>query len=176
MITVLPNGTIKVNISKEMIEIAQLHAEEVKEKKKVDPHSIRKGGGTVAGSLGELIVGLVYKDWDWNNSYDYDFTCNGISIDVKTKDRTIRPQLSFDASVSAYNTKQNCDLYMFVSITRDKETNQYIHGYIMGAIPKVDYFEKSKFWREGEIDTSNDWRASCDCYNIQYKELEHIPV
>jgi hypothetical protein len=81
------------------------------------------------------------------------------------------PRLSYEASVANYNIKQKADYYVFVSLYRIKETNDYCRGYIIGIIPKNDYKTRANFLNVGDIDPSNGWKVSAACYNLPYKEL-----
>lgn len=167
----LDNGVIEVDISDDMLEEAITHSEDVFKIKKYAGDSIRKGEGTFYGSLGEIIVrdtlGLEHA-----NTFDYDLLLDDIKIEVKTKDRTVPPKLDYEASITRFNPNQDCDGYIFVSLlSRD---NIPVKGYIMGYISKEDYFSKCRALKKGDFDPRNNWRAKCDCYNIEYSKIERI--
>lgn len=168
------NEFIEVDITSEMIDIAKNHCYEVAEKKQYDKHSIRRGSGTLVGSLGEVIVHSVFPEWEWSNTFDYDFLLEGYKIDIKSKDRTVPPKPHYEASISNYNPNQDCDFYIFISILRNKNTNCYNKGYIIGGYSKANYYEDCRFIKKGEIDPDNGWKAKCDCYNMPYSMLNSL--
>jgi len=169
------NGIIEVDITPEMITQANVHSEEVASIKSNDRHSLRKGEGTLIGSIGELAIKQVYPYWNHSNTFDYDFEYDGIKIDIKTKDRTVPPRLNYEASISNYNITQKCDVYMFVSVLRNKSKNNLFEkAYIMGLYMKEDYMRDATFLKKGSIDPSNNWKVGCDCYNLEYSRLETI--
>lgn len=82
-------------------------------------NSIMRGAGNFAGFLGEFLVhGLL--GGDIINTVNYDIIlADGLKIDVKTKQTTVEPKLNYDCSISAYNTKQQCDAYVFARVKKD---------------------------------------------------------
>ena len=160
-------GFIEVEITSEMVERATVKAQEMGELR----NSIRQGKGNLAGFLGEEVVMAAWVGSESDNTYQHDITFEGTTFEVKTKDRTVAPRLSYEASVANYNTHQKADYYVFVSLYRVKETNDYVRGYIIGIIPKNDYKTQANFLNVGDIDPSNGWKVSAACYNLPYKEL-----
>ena len=92
-----------------------------------------------------------------------------IKIDVKSKRVTTPPRDYYECSVAALNTKQRCNIYVFTRILKDRT-----QGWILGYINKEDYFKKATFLKKGEVDPSNNWKVSTDCYNLPIKELNNI--
>ena len=41
---------------------------------------------------------------------------------------------------------------------------------------KEDYFKKATFMKKGEIDPSNNWKVSTDCYNLPINKLNNIKL
>ena len=84
-------------------------------------NSITKGGGNLAGRLGELALanhlGVCVEDHK-----DYDMIYKGEKIEVKTKRRTVPPQYSYDVSVAATSAHQKPDRYAFISIEFEGKT------------------------------------------------------
>ena len=58
---------------------------------------------------------------------------------------------------------------MFTRILKDMTA-----GWILGYLNKEDYFKKSTFLKKGEIDPSNNWKVSTDCYNLSINKLNNI--
>lgn len=161
------DGMIEIKITSDMFERAKIKAEEMGELK----NSIRKGRGNLAGFLGEEIVLEAFPGSVSNNNYDYDIALDEMKLEIKTKDRTVEPKLSYEASVANYNTRQAADFYVFVSLYRDKASDTYTHGYVVGLIEKDQYKQRAKYLKAGDVDPSNNWIVSADCYNLPYKEL-----
>jgi len=103
---------IEIEITKEMKKRAWRKAREMG----VIYNSIMKGGGNIAGFLGEEIANSLIEG-TVNNTYDYDITSkSGIKYDVKTKRCTSAPKPNYECSVANFNTKQKCDRYAFVRV------------------------------------------------------------
>jgi len=138
-----------INITSSMRDTAS----EKSKKMGVLRHSIAKGKGNMYGFLGEGLfkqyASPFYKV-ETHNTYDYDFLVNGdIRIDVKTKSTSVMPKGEYDCSVAAYNTKQECDAYVFCRVM-----HSFDRGFILGGLIKRDFFKKVKFWKKGKIDPS----------------------
>lgn len=140
--------------------------------------SIKRGKGHYIGKLAELVAverlnrfGLKHI-----NTYDADTEAILVSgnskIEIKTKDRTVPPRGYYNASVAAANTKQVCDLYLFCSSLNDEII------YIIGIISKAEFFEKSVFYKEGDLDPDGpkgmNWKFRADCYNLKYNLMSQI--
>jgi len=148
---------IEVIPSKESIEEATKMAEEMGTLK----NSITEGDGNVAGFLGEVLVRKLLKA-EQKNTYDYDLVLkDGKTVDVKTKRTKVKPRLSYECSVAKLNTRQKCDYYAFIRITKTMS-----RAWFIGLIPKNTYFSNSKFMKKGEVDEDNDFTVKSDCYNM----------
>lgn len=163
-------GFIRVEITEEMTARAKAKADEMG----VLKNSIRKGQGNLAGFLGEEIVLEAFPEAESANTYQHDVKMPGITFEVKSKDRTVNPRLDYEASVANYNTSQRADYYVFTSVFRDKSTNAYTHGHIIGMIEKESYKKQAVFLRKGDLDPSNGWVVSADCYNLPYSDLKRF--
>lgn len=155
---------VGVPIDGHMIEEAERLAAEVP----LLRHSIRKGEGTVYGFLGELvflrIVGGLHE-----NTYDYDVVMrSGVRVDVKTKMATSAPRPHYECSVAAANTKQGCDVYAFVRVMKDMT-----QGWYCGAMFKDLFFAEARPVKKGDLDESNGWVASADCFNVRIDALTY---
>ena len=154
---------IEVTITDEMLLAARAKAVEMG---KIN-NSILKGGGNVAGFLGEQIAMSVLGG-DWNNTYDYDFTTEaGKHVEVKTKHTSVKPLPHYECSIAKFNTKQDCDAYAFVRVLND-----FSIGWFLGVLTKETYFDKANFLKKGDIDPSNNYTVKADCYNVRIDQLE----
>jgi len=161
------DGFIEVNITQEMVNRATAKDQEMGQLR----NSIRRGKGNLAGFLGEEVVLTAFGGSESHNTYEHDLTFEGTTFEIKTKDRTVVPRIEYEASVANFNTRQKADFYVFVSLYRVKETGDYTRGYVIGIIDKEDYKRQANFLRVGDIDQSNDWKVSADCYNLPYERL-----
>ncbi len=129
-------------------------------------NSIRSGEGTVYGMMGELVfIGL--KGAIHDSTYDHDVVMpSGVTIDVKTKCVTSPPRLDYECSVAAYNTKQKCDAYVFMRVMKDLS-----RGWYLGGLWKDEFFSTARFVKKGDLEGSNNWTATADCYSVKIKDL-----
>lgn len=148
-----------------MLVLANKKAERLGELK----NSITKGAGNIAGYLGELaaqqtIGGKIVDTRDFDIVTD-----DGIKWDVKTKRTTVKPKDNYECSVSQYNTRQECDKYLFVRVMTD-----YSKAWIIGWLTKDDFFKKANFVPKGTYDPSNKWKAKAACYSVIFTDLNEI--
>ncbi len=128
-------------------------------------NSITAGEGNEVGFIGELAVSY-YTGFPLTNTYDYDMMIKSVTVDVKTKKCSSEPLPHYECSVSAYNPNQNCQIYFFV-----RYSEEYNMAWLLGWIGKDDFFQKSRFLRKGQYDTSNGYTVRGDCYNIPISKL-----
>lgn len=156
---------IEVELKPEMVKEAKKEAEELG----VLKNSITKGVGNVVGILGEMAVAKV-TDSTRANTRDYDLLRpDGKTSDVKSKKCSGPPEPHFQCSVADFNTRQKCDYYVFVRVLKD-----FSKAWIVGELPKVEYFEKAVFVQQGQFDPANNWRCKADCYNVEISELNEV--
>jgi hypothetical protein len=172
MFTLTNDGFLEVDITPKMLANAATKAREMG----VLNNSIRKGEGNLVGFLGEEVVLAAWEESQSCNTYQHDITFEEVSFEVKSKDRTVFPRLSYECSVANYNTKQRADFYVFTSIYRPNRDlkDVYTKGHIIGVISKQDYFEQANFLKAGTIDPSNNWKVSADCFNLPYQALSRF--
>ena len=153
--------------------------EQIKRAEKLYPFkslrgSITKGKSNIYGALGEILVYDFFNSKgfkvDFNSTYDYDLIINGYKVDVKTKRGKTIPEPHHLASISSYNTKQECDVYMFTKILENYST-----GYIVGYKSKSNFFKQAKFNKKGEADW-NGWKFRADCYPHPLHSLHPVPL
>lgn len=156
---------IEVKIPIEMIATARLYSDEMG----IIKNSIMQGGGNIYGFLGELLVGQLFNV-RLKHSYDFDIELpNGDTIDVKTKKTGWTPKPEYDCTVSALNIKQRCTYYVFTRIKSDMSV-----GWLLGYLPKKEYFDVAQLIKKGELDPSNNFTAKTDMYNVKISQLRDI--
>jgi hypothetical protein len=134
------------------------------------------------GVMGELLAeiwftsnGIDYYD-EKCTQYDYRLS-NNETIDVKTKDRTVKPRANFDCSIPLYNhAHQKPDYYLYISLIRSKQDNtsdirRYKGAYIMGASDQHMLVQQGVTWKKDQVDPSNGTKFWTDCINIKQNEL-----
>ena len=159
---------IEIKITEEMKKRAWAKSREMG----VIRNSIMKGGGNIAGFLGEEVANVVI-DGTINNTYDYDIVSkSGIKYDVKTKRCTSEPKPFYECSVANFNTKQKCDRYAFVRI--ENKNKRWGRAWVLGWLEHDEYFEKAKKLTKGQIDPSNGFIVRADCYNVAISDLKRF--
>ena len=129
--------------------------------------SVRGGGGNMIGFLGEELVKKHFGIGD-ANTYEYDLMYEGKKLEVKTKERNVIPNMSYNATVFSWNTTQQCDYYIFCSIFKN-----FKRGWICGFIKPVDFKSNAKFAKKGDPD-GNYFKFFTDCYNLPYLQLNDM--
>ena len=152
----------EIKVSLDMIENARIKSTEMGKLH----NSILKGGGNLAGFIGEQIA-LECLGGEWHNTYSYDIILpDGKKVDVKTKQTSVKPLPEYDCSIAKFNTKQECDMYAFVRVKNDLTI-----GWYLGSMDKKEYFKKAIFMKKGYVDPSNNFTVRADCYNMKIKDL-----
>jgi len=167
------SNIIEAPFTEEMVDSAKEKAKSLGKIK----NSILKGKGNFAGYLGEEIVASYIKaniisSDEGEEKYNHDLVLDGRTIEVKTKRRTVPPKDFYDASVAHTSMHQNPDLYIFVSIQFQESTP--IKAWICGQKDSTEYFKQSTFYAKGDVDPSNGWKVSTDCYNLPYEDLDSL--
>jgi len=129
--------------------------------------SVRGGGGNMIGYLGEELVKSYLGVGD-GNIYQWDLMYDGKKLEVKTKERNVVPNISYNATVFSWNTKQQCDFYVFCSIFKSLE-----RGWICGILPPKEFYRQAKFAKKGDPD-GDHFKFFTDCYNLSYGRLVDI--
>lgn len=169
---------IKVDITQDHIDLTELMAEQ-----KAFKHSMRGTHANIIGTLGEIIA---YEYLNKNNieaafdlQYNHDLVINECTTaDVKTKERTVAPQLHYDCTIPEYNHQmQRPDVFIFVSLQADKKVKgiQRFHtGYVLGYMTMRNLEKKASYWTPEMTDTSNNWTPTIPCFNIRIEQLSRI--
>jgi hypothetical protein len=162
---------IEVKITEDMKKNAWRKAKR-KELRKLK-NSIRRGGGVILGLLGQEVANHIIGG-EIAETYDYDITHAGVTYEIKTKQCTSEPMSEYDCTVSAYNTKQICDNYVFIRI--ENKGRIWGRAWVLGWLSKDEFFEKATFLKRGEKSGKNGFYARSDCYNIPISKLNKFPT
>ena len=135
-------------------------------------NSIRDGEGTVVAYIGEEIAAKALHG-QIEDTFDFDIVYNdNTKVDAKTKERGVayHDPDRFWCTVAAFNTKQECDEYAFVTVHKDHSV-----GWYLGKISKKDFYKEAKFFKEGDYDPlsykNKPFYFKADCYNLLLKTL-----
>ena len=155
MIEVVVTGNMLVEARDKAAEMGRLR------------NSIINGAGNIAGFIGEAIaqevMGAVLA-----NTYEYDLIlCNGKTVDVKTKQTSVKPLETYECSIAGLNATQKCDYYAFVRVKND-----FSVGWFLGVYEKQQYMLDSVFLKKGTIDPDNGYVVRSDCYNLKINQLK----
>jgi hypothetical protein len=134
-------------------------------------NSITSGEGNLAGFIGEEVVRVVCGGYI-DNTYDHDILIKGKRCDVKTKRCTSKPRDYYECSIAKYNTRQDCDYYIFVRV--EVIDNIYKRAWVLGYYPKNKYVEDARKLTKGEKDGDNGFIVKADCYNMPISDLLNI--
>lgn len=111
--------------------------------------TLLKGGtGQYVGYIGEAVFGRwltdheIPFDYIGKDSYNADFSVQGLTFDVKTKNRTVLPKSDYAAQVPMSQKGQETTFYVFTSVlmVRDRAACCDLMGFI----------SKGQFWANCE--------------------------
>lgn len=134
------------------------------------PHEGRK-----VGALGEVValrylaqLPHVANDCGMVN---HDIEVGGVTIDVKTKERTVNPRPDYECTVAAYLREvQHPDFYLFVTVVSDRSRgdgwDRFVRGWVHGTIRSDEFWGYAKYWGEGDVDPSNGWVCKESCWSV----------
>ena len=154
----VPDDTL-LEARRQAVEMGKLH------------NSITKGQGNVAGFVGELVTADLLGATQ-QNTYDYDLVlANGQTVDVKTKRTSVTPLPHYDCSVAKLSGHQTCDHYAFVRVKNDYST-----AWFLGLVPRVEYYEISRYMQKGDVDPDNGYVVKSTCYNLSIEDLWKVSI
>ena len=132
-------------------------------------NSIRKGGGNLIGCVGDELI-AEYLGGRVFHTDDYDVLLpDGYKVECKSKETTVTPRESDEASVALSNTRQKCNAYAFARVLNDLTT-----AWLCGWITRDLFFKRSRLLKKGQIDGSNRFRVRDDCRNAYHYSLNPL--
>jgi hypothetical protein len=172
-------GFRRMKLTVELIDEAMERADSLP----IFENSHRQEQANLVGCIGEIVFErylahheITFKNDTISTRRDY-VIGNSLALDVKTKDRTVRPQRHFDNSVPLYNhPHQRPDYYYFISLLREKslgatDPRRFKEAYLMGGISLQDLDRVAKRWDAGQTDPSNGTTFWTACLNVQMDQL-----
>jgi hypothetical protein len=150
-------------------------------------NSILRGGGNIAGYLGEEAVAsyiganIVSCD-EGVDKYNHDILYDKDRLEIKTKRRTVSPKDFYDVSVAETSKHQRPDTYIFLSLEFDRvngrgRSKKYYglkHVWLCGQMDADEYFDRATLWEAGKVDTSNNFKTHVNMYNLPIKSLDFL--
>lgn len=157
-------------------------ARERSEKLPIYDYSHRAREANIVGCIGEVAFecflahfGVEFEDCRQGTEYDY--LVGGYTVDVKTKDRTVRPRIEFDNSVPLYNHEhQRPAFYYFVSLERSAGSRlgvpqRFTAANMVGGIDIENLDRHGTRWEAGQTDPSNGTTFWTACMNVSMSQL-----
>lgn len=145
--------------------------------------SHRQLQANIVGSIGEVVFenflsrnNIPFEDRRESTDLDY-IVGKGITLDLKTKDRTVKPKIFYDNSVPLYNHEhQRPDFYFFISLLRDpsfgeEDIRRFKTAFLVGGIDIGTLDRDGKKWEAGETDPSNGTTFWTACINVSMEQL-----
>lgn len=145
--------------------------------------SMRGHEANQVGALGELVgmqhlrnVGVEFREV-FSTTHDIEFIHQGEvkTLEFKTKERTVTPEEYFDCTVPKYNhTHQRPDYYLFISLLstgKSGDIKRFQKAFILGSMTRDQFDKEAKPWDTKQVDTSNNWSPTIDCFNVPIIKL-----
>ncbi len=168
-----------ITLDKDMIDAAYQRAQDLPEYN----YSHRKLQANLIGCIGEMALGrylrtkgVCFKDNRHETTHDF-LISGSITLDIKTKDRTVRPKRNYDNSVPLYNHEhQRPHYYYFVSLLRNRQSVEeniyrFTHAFILGGINIEELEARGKVWQANETDPDNGTTFWTSCINVSMADL-----
>lgn len=162
---------VTIPVTKEMLAQAEAKA---KQMGCLNKHSMMKGERNVEGVLGELAALAFLPQATPTDTYDNDLRIGKLTIDVKTKRLTNRPNLGYDCSIYGYNPNQNCHLYLFAGVKPD-----FGVVWLSGFLEKGTFYKKATYFPAGSHRPLGGGRTleyKKDNYVVQINQLNRIQI
>lgn len=133
------------------------------------------------GALGEVVFEhfLEKSGIPYTARYETteDLLVCGDTLEVKTKDRTVRPKQCYDCSVPLYNhDHQRPNRYVFVSLLRQRNDTResitrFSKAWLLGWCTLERLDQVGVQWNANETDPSNGTTFWTSCVNIAVRDL-----
>jgi hypothetical protein len=146
--------------------------------------SHRKLQANIVGSIGEVVFeqflerNLVpFEDCRDSTKHDYLVGAQRLTLDLKTKDRTVKPRIDYDNSVPLYNHEhQRPRYYFFVSLLRspgadEEDIQRFTSAFLLGGIDIKTLDRDGTKWEAGQTDPSNGTTFWTACINVSMRQL-----
>jgi hypothetical protein len=177
-------GLVKVPIDRWMIDEARLRIDRWPSTHDPGKAFMPNGEARQVGALGEVVAlqylsPLPFRVRD-EGTVNHDLRVNGLRVDVKTKQRSVRPRMSYECSVAAYlQDTQHPDRYLFVTVqaqdnigSDDEPLSRFVMGWVHGTISTEQFWSQATFWEEGQMDPSNGTIFPKSCWSVLGSDLD----
>jgi len=159
---------IEVPIDADMIARSRRRADKLG----VLNRSFMHGRGNFVGFLVEEIVLAAFPGAELADDYNFDIIYAGMRFDVKTKRTSAVPLPHYLCSVSDHNTRQKTDNYLFCRVL--EVNGEFRKGWILGYLPKEEFYNKAFFMRKGEREGDNGYVVKSDCWSVRIDSLRAL--
>lgn len=176
----LATSYLQIDLERDLLERAYHQAQALP----VFDNSHRGLDANYIGCIGEILVasylkrhGVDVDDDREKTTHDFRAGPNKLTVDVKTKDRTVAPKIFYDNSVPLYNhDHQRPDFYYFVSLYRPARASKddifrFQRAFVIGGIGIVTLDSVGKKWEAGQVDPNNGTKFWTACINVSMAQL-----
>lgn len=170
----------RILLTTELLEAARVRADALP----IFQNSHRKEQANLVGCIGEIVFenflsrnNIPFEDCRDTTTHDYLIGERGFSLDLKTKDRTVKPKLFHDNSVPLYNHEhQRPRYYFFVSLYRERRSaiddiRRFKTAYLVGGIDIDTLDREGRRWNAGDVDPDNGTKFWTACLNVSMEKL-----
>lgn len=170
----------KILLTTALLEAAQVRADALP----IFQNSHRKKQANIVGCIGEIAFesfllqnNIPFEDCRDTTTHDYLIGEKRFSLDLKTKDRTVKPEPFHDNSVPLYNHEhQRPSYYFFVSLYRDRRSaiediRRFEAAYLVGGIDIDTLDREGRRWNAGDVDPDNRTKFWTACLNVNMEKL-----
>lgn len=154
---------IEINVTQAVLKQAAINAQELGPLR-----NDTTGDNVMSNFIGEIVVAQ-FLGASINNTSDYDLLLNNTKINVKAKRTSIPPRPHYECSMVAHDIRKQCDWYVFVRVRNDN-----YKAWIVGYLPKEEYFKTATLLKKGETDPSGNFTVKADCYNVAISSLRSL--
>lgn len=141
--------------------------------------SMRRHDANDVGALGEVIVadylaacGVPVEDVS-ESSRTHDFVTPLGTVEVKTKERRVRPMLTYECSIADLQRGRELPgWYFFVSVRSDggEGWGRFKQAWVLGTIEGDRFWRVAEFWKPG-MRAENGWKPTIACWNVTVSQL-----
>jgi len=146
-------------------------------KKNTIMKGINASAGAFAGRLGEIALSK-YFDVGIEDKKDYDLIVDGKKLEVKTKQRAVKPRPDYIVQVASTSRHQQPDSYAFLTLEYEDRNSGGVYLkpkrlWLCGFKSAKDYFEQAELWPKGYVDPKMpSYVTKRDMYVMAIEDLD----
>ena len=139
--------------------------------------SMRGPRANEVGAMGELVaaryLSAIGAEFLEDSTIDHDLLVGGLTVDVKTKERTVPPLPHYECTVGGVSARQRPQVYLFVSLLGAPGVgcDRFTRGWILGSMFRETFDRLAVSWTPSMVDVENGWRPTIPCRNVRVEQL-----